>query len=98
MVDIYEYRKKIIEEIEKFAEDAGVESYEISNSIKQAKEDSAEFREWAGDKESWFSFIYGNDSIESINIAKETYFKVINSISKRKKEEELNKEKKNTEY
>jgi len=44
MVDIYEYGSKIKKEIDEFLKTAGVESYELSNAIKQAKEDNADFR------------------------------------------------------
>ena len=98
MVDIYEYGSKIKKEIDEFLKTAGVESYELSNAIKQAKEDNADFRKWAGDKEGWYEFITDAKDVEAIDRCKDTYFKIINSISKRKREEKVGEEKKNTEW
>ncbi|CAG8596624.1 1768_t:CDS:2 [Racocetra persica] len=52
LLHIFKYRDKIIQEIYKFAETAGVESIEINEAIKEAKEDDANFREFAKDKDT----------------------------------------------
>lgn len=87
--DIFKYRRDVIDEITNFAKNADVESYEVNNKIEELKKTNKDMQSLIGDKKvnTWRDFIYGNESVESINSWKDFYFKFINIIGKEKRDE-----------
>lgn len=76
MTDIYEYRREAIKHIEDLISIAGLQSYEVTNKIKEVSEKIPDLKDWANRLGTWRDEIYNSDDV--VNIDK--YKKVMNDF------------------
>jgi hypothetical protein len=84
MVSIQEYKNKKIEWIEKLIATAGLESFEVSDAVREMAKEYPDLKDWAEKMSTWRDSILDTESLEAADVYYDGFVKLVKNLMQKK--------------